>query len=182
MTTDSIISKTSVIYANALYDAAQEQNLTDKINKQLTDVCEMFESSCELQGVVNSPVVSVSKKFEIIDDIFKKSCDKTLLNFLKILIEKDRFSEINAITKAYYDLCNQKLNIKKVEVVSSCELDSDKKDTIKKMLNKKLNANVNIEWHTDKSIIAGLVFKYDDKIVDTSLRTKLNNISKNLLR
>ncbi len=182
MTEVSIISKTSVIYANALYDAAQEQNLTDKIYKQLTDVCGIFESSAELQSVVSSPVVAVSKKFEIVDDIFKNICDKVLLNFIKVLIEKDRFSEINAIAKAYYDLCNQKLNIKKVDVVSSCELDSDKKDTIKNLLNKKLNADVSIEWHTDKSIIAGLVFKYDDKVVDTSLRTKLNNISKNLLR
>ena len=182
MTEAGIISKTSVIYANALYDVAQEQKITDKIGKQLTDVCEIFESSSELQGVICSPVVAVSKKFEIVDDIFKNICDKTLLNFIKILIEKDRFSEINAITKAYYDLCNQKLNIKKVEVVSSCELDSDKKVTIKNLLNKKLNADVNVEWCTDKSIIAGLVFKYDDKVVDTSLRTKLNNISKNLLR
>ncbi len=182
MTEVSIISKTSVIYANALYDAAQEQNITDKIGKQLTDVCEIYESSSELRGVICSPVVAVTKKFEIVDDIFKNICDKTLLNFIKLLIEKDRFSEINAITKAYYDLCNKKLNIKKVDVVSSCELDSNKKDTIKNLLNKKLNADVNIEWHTDKSIIAGLVFKYDDKVVDTSLRTKLNNISKNLLR
>ena len=89
---------------------------------------------------------------------------------------------MNSIVVTFNDLSDAKSNKKKVEIISSIDLDSENKDKILSALEKKLSCEVLPMWNVDESIIAGLKFKFDDYVIDTSVRNKIENLSKNISR
>lgn len=116
------ISTISKHYAMALLDAAKESGITTEIDNQLKEITEVINKSSDFRIVMANSAISTAKKIEIIDDIFGDKIDKKLLNFLKILIEKNRFSEFDAIKENFEDEISKLSNKKKVEITSPIAL------------------------------------------------------------
>ena len=180
--TKTLISTISKNYAEALMEIATEQKSSEKIEKQLNQIFETIESSEDLRIVISNSSISTSTKIEIIDEIFKKSIDKKLLNFLKLLVEKNRFNEFEAIKTEFSNMLQKQSNKRTVEVYSPIELNFENKSNVLFKLEHKLGCEIAPIWKIDKSLIAGLAFKIDDCVIDTSIRAKLANLSKNINR
>ena len=174
-----VISKN---YAKALLEAAAENNAYTYYSKQLDEVSNVLNNSTDLQIVMDNSAISISKKIEIIDEIFKNKIDQKLLNFIKILIEKNRFSEFEAIKEIFKDEVSKLSNKKRVEITSPIKLNFENKTNVLFKLEHKLNCEVIPVWHVDESLIAGLMFKIDDCVIDTSVKSKLENLSKEIIR
>jgi len=182
MNKKKVISSVSKIYAKALYDVVKTENTEVSVMKQLDDICQIFENSNDLKILANNTSIAKETKNDVFDDLFKEKINKSLLNFIKVLNDKNRLSELMSINEAYKTLLDTELNKKTVEIISATEVDTKVKSKIIKSLEKKLNAEIIPVWNIDKTLIAGLVYKFDDYIIDTSLRAKLENLSKNILR
>ena len=169
------ISTISRNYAQALFDSFEDK---ETIKTQLGDVIDTINSSYDLKAVLINPSISYSKRLEIVDGIFNTKIDEKILNFIKLLIEKQRICELEEIFQAFNEIIDKKSNRKTVEIISSIQLDDLTKEKIINSLNKKLNCNIQPKWQTDEKIIAGLIFKYDDYIIDTSILARLKNLSK----
>ena len=182
MTNDNKISIISKNYANALIEISKQDNSYEKIRTQLYQVKDTINSSNDLKLVMENSSITYLNKIEIINSIFKNKIDDKILNLLKILIEKNRFSEIESITAAYDELIDnleKKLN---VEIVSSVELEPDIKGKVLNKLEQKLKCEVVPQWSIDENLIAGLLFKFGDFVIDTTVKSKLENLSKYMLR
>lgn len=169
------ISTISRNYAQALFESFEDKVI---IKTQLSDVIDTINSSNDLKAVLTNPSISHSKKLEIVDEIFNTQIDSRILNFIKLLIEKQRISELEEIFQAFNEIIDKNSNRKTVEIISSIQLDDSTKEKIINSLNKKLNCDIQPKWQTDEKIIAGLIFKYDDYIIDTSILARLKNLSK----
>lgn len=176
------ISSISKNYAKALMDISKQDNLFAVVKMDISKALDTINSSYDLKLVMNNSSVSVAKKTEIIEEIFKDKINQKVLNFLKILIEKGRFNELESIVFAYNDMSDSLEKRKNVEIISSFDLDVDVKGQILNKLEKKLNSDVIPQWTVDESIIAGLIFKFDNSVIDTSVKSKLENLSKYMLR
>ncbi len=157
-----MIAKT---YANSLSDGG----LND-----LQTVMTILESSNELNTVLTSPIIH--KKQEIIDEVFKNEIGSEVLNLLKILADKGRFSEFKNIFEEYKKLQDEKNGVKSVTVISAIELKDEYKSQITDALAKRINKKINAAWQINPEIIGGLVVKIDDDIIDTSIKNKLDNL------
>lgn len=175
----SIISKN---YAKALLDIAKETNSYDYINSQLAELDEVLNLSEDLRIVMANSSISALSKSEILNSVFGGKIDEKLLRFLKVLIEKNRFGEFESIKQAYCDMVEKLSNKKTVEVFSAVKLNFENKSNILFKLERKLNCEVTPVWEIDESLIAGLAFKYDDCVIDMSLRAKLESLSKGITR
>lgn len=182
MTETQIISAISQKYADALTKCATELGGANHFAQQLNEISDVIDSSQDLKIIMSNSSVSVSKKLEILNEIFNGKIDQKLLNFLKILVEKNRFDEFKAIKYAYERNIENISNIKTVEVTSPIKLNFENKSNILFKLEHKLNCEIKPVWKVDESLIAGLTFKFDDCVIDTSIRTKLENLSKTILR
>ena len=175
------ISTISKHYAMALLDAAKESCITTEIDNQLKEITEVINKSSDFRIVMANSAISTAKKIEIIDDIFGDKIDKKLLNFLKILIEKNRFNEFDAIKENFEDEISKLSNKKKVEITSPIALNFENKTNVLFKLEHKLNCDVIPTWKVDKNLIAGLKFKIDDCVIDTSIRSKIEKLSKEII-
>lgn len=171
-----ITSSISKIYAKALF----ELDNSSTILSQLDEVWSTIESSSALMIVMKNSSISTAIKIEIIDEIFNNKIDYKVLNLLKLLVQKNRFEEFEAVKIEYENMLNSKKHKKTVEITSPIELNFENRTNILFKLEKKLNCEIKPIWTIDKTLIAGLTFKFDDYVIDTSVKTKLNNLSKNI--
>lgn len=179
-TKNTIIAKR---YADALIRIAKEGKLTfEKISKDLALIKEILSQSNDLKAVLVNPVVSVEDKKEILDKVFSTEIDVLIINFLKLLTDKNKFTIFDDVLEAYSKLIDGIDNVKRVIVTSAVAMPEDAKSRLKQKLEEKLKANVVMDLNINKEIIAGLVIKIDDNIIDMSLKHKLEDLSKNIIR
>ncbi|MCD8377278.1 MAG: ATP synthase F1 subunit delta [Candidatus Gastranaerophilales bacterium] len=170
-------------YAKALLELAGDDKLfKDKILAELTDITLSVKSSDDLKRVMTSPVISIAEKKNVITKLFGTKTDNILLNFLHFLIDKNRFSILESITKEYKNEINRLNNLITISVTSAITLTEAEKSDIKMQLSDILKKNIEPEWSVNPEIIAGLVFEAGDNIVDNSLRHKLQDLSRNIIK
>ena len=172
----TMISTISKTYAKALLETGDKNQL----KQELDEIINVINSSSDLKIVMANSSISISKKLEILDSIFGGKISPKLLNFLKILVEKNRFNELEAIYEAYNEMLEELSNTKTVEITSPIELNFENKSKGLFKLEHKLGCEIKPVWKIDNSLIAGLTFKIDDCVIDTSIRAKLENLSKNI--
>ncbi len=176
------ISLTAKNYADALVKLGQDNVISyDDILNNLEIISEICTQSKDLTGVLENPAISDETKFSIIDEVFTKYVNVKIRDFLKILIEKKRFKELEGIVAAYQEELDKINNLQRVEVISAGEFDDNSKQRIIEKLQKRLQKNVIAQWQTDEEIIGGLVVKINDDVIDSSLKNKLENLSKNII-
>lgn len=169
------ITTSSKIYANSLISVNTDY---DKVLDELKLVSEVIKNSKDLSETLKNPAISKQTKFEILEEVFKTRIDEKILNFLKVLLDKDKFGEFDEIYAAYLQMYDDIKNIKRVKVVSAIDLSDNWKTKITEKLNQKFQKTVIASWETDEKIIGGLVIKSEDEIFDASLKNKLYKLSK----
>lgn len=176
------ISTSEKIYADSLIQAGKDGAMKfDDILKDLNTINEITSQSKDLVQVMENPAIDDKTKYEIIDSVFSGQINNKIINFLKVLIDKKRFNELDNIIQAYSDELDKINNIKRVEVVSAVELTDEQIKKLTEKLQHKLQKNVIISREINKDIIGGLVIKIDDDVIDNSLKNKLESLSKNII-
>ena len=169
-------------YAQALLELVSDNLSKEDILKELLDITESVKGSGDLNKVMTSPVISDDEKKNVISKLFENTTNKVILNFLKLLVDKNRFYMLESITKEYKNEINRLNNLLSINVTSAIDLTEDEKSAIKDKLSNILNKNIELEWATNPDIIAGLVFEVGDNIIDNSLRHKLQDLSRNIMK
>lgn len=177
-------SKNTVVakrYAQALVEIANEGKLSfDEITKNLAAIDNTLNLSPDLDEFLNNPTNSLENKKATIDEVFQAEINPLIKNFLYVLIDKNRFNTFKEIEMAYFDLVDEINNISRVVVVSAIELNQENRLKIEDKLSKKLNKQVAVNYEIDSAIMAGLVVKMGDNVIDTSLKHKLEDLEKKI--
>lgn len=169
-------------YSQALIELEKDSQLTfDEINNDLNIISEILNMSAELKHVLENPSVAAEVKNEIVNDVFQKDIHPQIINFLKILIDKKRFNELNQIKADFENKLDKINNIQTVEIVSAVELKEDYRNEIIQKLGEKLHKNIRPIWLIDENIIAGLIYKINDDVIDSSIKNKLDKLNKELM-
>lgn len=167
-------------YALAIFEIAEEQNSMQVMYEQLLVVQNMLRNNQELDSFVNNPLVPKVSKKEVAQKVFAEGIDVMLLNFILVLLEKDRMSLFAAICKAYKKFMNEKDNIVDVKVTTARELTPRQEAEVNEKMTKMLNKKVVLSKHLDEKIIGGIVIQVGDKLIDGSVVRQLKNIKRSL--
>ena len=171
-------------WAKALMDLAQEDGGISKeeILSNLNDIAQTIEGSKELSDLVNNPSVSVEEKQIVICKLFQNRVMPVVYNFLFSLNLKKRLNIIGEIAQEFRKELEEMKNIVRVDVTSAIELNDERKNDIRNRIADKLQKDVIVNWGVDSDIIGGLVLNINETIVDNSIRHRLENLSKNIVK
>ena len=176
------ITTSEKIYADSLIQTGKDGAMNfDEILNDLNIIKDVTSQSKDLVEVMENPAIDDKTKYEIIDSVFSNHINAKIINFLKVLINKKRFKELNNIIQAYSDELDKINNIQRVEVISAVDLSQEQMQRLTEKLHNKLQKNVILSTKLDQSIIGGLVIKIDDDVIDNSLKNKLESLSKNII-
>ena len=171
-------------WAKALMELAQENEGISKetILSNLIDVADNISSSEELQNAVNNPSISVEEKQIVLCKLFEGRVIPLVYNFLFALNLKKRLGIISDIIIEFQKELERIKNIVRVNVTSAIELNDEKKNDIKNKISEKLHKEVILNYEINSDIIGGLVFNINDTIVDNSIKHKLDNLQKEIIK
>lgn len=161
-------------YAESLLQFGKEEKMSyEGISKDLNNVKTILSASKELFDTLTNPLISNSDKEFVTEKVFAQDVNVLIKNFLKLLVEKDRFNLIYDIINIYGSLLDDINGIARIEVISAVELNDMEQGDIQAKLASKLKKQIVIKYNIDESIIAGLVVKMGDDIIDMSVARKL---------
>ena len=171
-------------WALALMELAQEDENISKedILDDLREIADTINSSEELYNVIDNPSISSEEKQIVLCKLFQNSIMPIVYNFLFALNLRKRVSIISDIAVEFEKELEKFKNIARVNVTSAIELNDDRKNQIKAKIAEKLSKDVIINWGVNSDIIAGLIFKIDEVIIDNSIKHKLEDLSKTIIK
>lgn len=171
-------------WAKALMELALEDEGISKedILDDLREVAENIEASEELSNVIDNPSVSIEEKQIVLCKLFQSKLMPIVYNFLYVLNLKKRINIIEEIADEFQKELEIMKNMVRVKVTSAIDLNQDKKNEIKYRVAEKLHKDVIIDWGVDADIIAGLIFNINETIIDNSIKHRLENLSKTIIK
>ncbi len=170
-------------YAQALIELQNAGVISsDEILNDLKTISDTLKTSQDLNEVLSNPVVGIDDKKDIVESVFADKISVTIKNFVKVLIDKNRFSAFKYIVFAYEKELDLIKGLERVEVVSAVEMKPEAKERLQRKLEEKLKKSVIINFEQDAEIIAGLVIKIGDSVIDNSLKHKIDNLSKEIIK
>ena len=167
-------------YAEALFQIGEEEELTDMLYQELSEIVNLIKVNQDLFSILKSPVISKKEKISIVDNIFEDKININIKNFLKILIEQDRISFISDISDSYKVLLNEKNNILEGFVISAILMKKEEIKELEEKLSEKYNKNVTLENRVDKSILGGVLVRLGNEEIDGTVKTRLDKMKEQL--
>jgi len=174
---DPSVSGVSGRYATALFELARDEKSVDAVKGDLDRFDAMLADSADLLRLVRSPVFSADTQSKALTAVLEKAgIGGISANFLKVLTANRRLFAVADVIRAFRALV-AKFKGEATADVTVAEALSDKNlDAIKTALKSVTGKDVALNVNIDPSIIGGLVVKLGSRMVDSSLRTKLNSI------
>ncbi len=167
-------------YAEALFDVAKEENKVEQFEDEFKFVADTFAEYPDFFELFITPRVEHKIRKKIMDDVFSDKISREVLNFIKILIDKDRGIHIQGMFKSYLEMADEHLGIIDAHVESAVELTDDERQQIEKKLIEMTGKTIRMTCEINPKIIGGLVIKAGDKLIDGSLKNRLDDVKQNL--
>lgn len=175
-----LVSKT---YGDALFELALEQNAVDELSKEVQAVSEALKENQELMKLLEHPKIVKEEKLQIVENIFKGRVSDDLTGFLQLIVNKDRYGEIYAILDVFMDRVREYKHIGVASVTTAVELREDqKKAVVDKLLATTDYESFEMKYAVDAGLIGGMVIRIGDRVVDSSIKHKLELMSRDLMK
>jgi F-type H+-transporting ATPase subunit delta len=174
---DQTVSGVPGRYATALFELAREDQTVDQVGADLANFQALLDESEDLGRLVRSPVFSAEDQISALQAICEKAGIKSLaLNFIKLAAQNRRLFVLSDMIKAYRTLVAQSKGEISAEVISADTLSPKHLDDLKAAIKASVGRDVQLSTRVDSSILGGLIVKVGSRMVDNSLKTKLQNL------
>ena len=165
------------VYSEALFDVARDHDALDEIRDQLGEVADAIAADHDLQVFFFSPYFSSAEKRDAIS-VAVSGAEHELVNFLELLAEKHRMPAIFQIRRRFDELWSEAKKRLEVTLTSAVELDSDVVDKVGAEIERQTDREIDMTSDVDPEILGGLVLKVGNRVLDASLRSKLEKLRK----
>ena len=164
-------------YALALYELAQESGAIEPTSGELERFQNLLDSSEDLSRLVKSPVFSADEQETALQAIFNTAgINGHAAKLILLLAKNRRLSAVGDVIQAYRSLIARARGEVTADVTSAEPLTAAQVDSLKKDLAQAIGRNVTLVTRTDESLIGGLIVKIGSRMIDASLKTKLQNL------
>ena len=174
---DPSVSGVSGRYATALFELARDEKSIDTVRADLDQFDAMLNDSADLKRLVRSPVFAADAQSKALSAVLDKAGITGIsANFLKVLTANRRLFAVSDVIRAFRALVARFKGEASADVTVAEPLSDKNLDALKTALKAVSGKDVTLHVKVDPSIIGGLVVKLGSRMVDSSLRTKLNSI------
>lgn len=164
-------------YATALYELADQAGALDTVAVDLKNLSDLINSSDDLKRLVRSPVFSAEDQDRAMGAVMERGgFQKLTRNFVGVVIRNRRISALQDMGRAYAQMLATARGEITAQVTSARVLGDRQVAALKEALNAAMGRDVQLETSVDKGLLGGLIVKVGSRMIDSSLRTKLNNL------
>lgn len=177
-----LVSKT---YGEALYGVAMEsgEDKAVELMEEIRCINEILEQNPQFDGLMKHPGIPKQDKLQIVENIFKGHVSAELAGLLEVVVSKERYKDLPAIFAYFTEKVKEQLKIGVGYVTTAAPLDGAQKAAVEgRLLETAGYRSMELHYDVDPSIIGGMIIRVGDRVVDSSIRTKLDGLTKQLLQ
>lgn len=168
-------------YADALFQLAVEESKINEIYEEILILKQALDDNPELGKMMNHPKIDKEEKLETIQKVFKGRVSDEVCGFLIQIVSKDRYDQIDGIINCFVDAVKDYKKIGVAYVTTPSELSEALKGrVVEKLLSTTDFVEMEMHYDVDPTLIGGMKIRIGDKVVDSSVSTKLNQLASSL--
>ncbi len=173
----SVVSQLSGRYAAALFDLAREDGALDGVAEDLGRLQTMLEASEDLRRLVRSPLLSAEEQAKAMAALLERAEMGDLVGrFVGVLTQNRRLFALAAVIRAFFRLLAEHRGEVAAEVTSAEPLSVSQLEAVKGALARAVGSDVDLDAKVDAGLIGGLIVRVGSRMVDSSLRSKLQRL------
>tara|TARA_B100000475_G_scaffold99841_1_gene72638 strand:- start:422 stop:967 length:546 start_codon:yes stop_codon:yes gene_type:complete len=173
-----VLSKVAVPYAEALLDLAQSNDSLKETTNDMNFVSQILADSSDLKKFLGNPLITKDAKKNTVKDIFGEQIDASTLKFLWLLVERGRIEVLESIAQKFLELSFKQESIEIAKITSSIQLSAEQQKDISDKLKVLTGAKqIKLALKVDPSLIGGFTIEIGSKMIDTTIRGQLKQIS-----
>ena len=178
----TFLNSTSKSYAMALYELSKGDSELDKVEDSMKSLNKLLNDSTDFKEMILSPIVAKEDKKNVIFEIAdKNNFSKILKKFLGFLAIKNRLFFLGQIIDSFLNIISINKGELKAKLISSKQLTKKELENIQSELSKDFKSPIKIDYIYDPNLIAGLIIQVGSVMVDTSIKSKLKQLEKNMV-
>lgn len=171
----------SKVYGDALFSLAVEEGKLELLREEAEAVRQAVTENPEVLSVLCHPELSQEEKISMINEMFGKDMSEEMMGFLNVLVRKGRIRELLPVFEYFETQVKEYLKIGVVEVSTPFSLSDSQKDQVeKKLLAVTQYETLEIRYQIDESLLGGMVIRIGDRVLDNSIRSKMEAMSRQL--
>lgn len=175
-----LVSKT---YGEALYELAMEENKSQLLMEEVQELIKVLEQNPDLDKLMKHPGIAKQEKVETMKNVFKGRISDELVGFLEVVLMKERYNDLPAIFDYFIEKMKEVNKIGVAHVTTAVELTKEQQVNVEKRLLETTDyETMEMHFQVDNSIIGGMIIRIKDRVVDSSIRTQIDELTKQLLQ
>ena len=177
-----LVSKT---YGEALYETAMEagENRAVELMEEIRCVNEILEGNPQFDEMMKHPGIAKQEKLQVVDTVFRGRVSDELTGLLEVVVSKERYGDLPAVFDYFIHRVKEQLKIGTAYVTTAVELSQGQKKSLEaKLLQTAGYREMEVCYSVDTALIGGMVIRINDRVVDSSIRSKINALTKQLLQ
>lgn len=175
-----LVSKT---YGEALFELAVEENKVDVFMEEIMQIRQILAQNTDFKKFMNHPKILKEEKTEVIENVFKGRISDELTGFLTLIVAKDRYNEIDAILDYFLTEIKKLKGIGVAYVTTASETGGEQRAKVEqKLLETTGYRQMEMHYSVDESLIGGMVIRIGDRVVDSSIKTRLSELTRQLMK
>lgn len=164
-------------YANAVFELAQEEKSVETVERDFTALRTLVERNSDLARLVKAPVFSREDQARAMKSVLERmGAARLTTQFVLTLTSKGRLFALADVIRSFDRLLARLRGEVRAQVISARALSDSETVELKAVLKSKLGRDPRLETKVDPTLLGGLVVKVGSRMIDSSLRTKLNGI------
>ena len=163
-------------YAQALYSAATEQDILDRIVTDANQILQLTQESEDFDGFLTNPILSPQFKSEMFQQLLSETVQPLTLNFLLLLALKQRERFLVAILQRFLEIVDLQAGRVVAQVTSAVALTDAQKANLTQQLSNYSGAEVQLELSEDAAIQGGVIVRLGDTVFDGSITSQLQRM------
>ena len=168
-------------YASALGDVVLERGEAREVQEELLAWEQMLQSSSNLQEVFRNPTIALDNKRAVLNKLIERAKPgPSTTNFLKVLLQNQRLTELGEINRKFAELLDQRAGMVAAIVTTARTVPETAQEQLHTKLLSLTGKKVRIDFATDPDLIGGLVTRIGSTVYDGSVRNHLQMIKEKM--
>lgn len=164
-----------------MFAVAMEADRMDEFFEAAIALAEILRTNEDFSKLMNHPKIMKEDKVKIVEETFATRLPKEFIGLMTLMVEKGRANEMLSVFDYFVALVKEEKKIGKADVTTAITLNDEQKQRVeKKLLETTRYESFEMCYHVDESLIGGMVIRIGDRVVDSSIKTKLYELSREL--
>lgn len=164
------------VYAEAVFELCCEQGITEQAAEELEGVSEVFAQNEEFVKLLRSPLLSDAEKKQLLTTAFEGKVCRTVFDFICLAVDKGRAGYITPICEEFKQLYYKQQGILEVSVITAMPISEALEEKLRAKLEQMLDKKIIMKLTVDKSLIGGVIVKYEGAELDSSVKGRLDRL------